>query len=180
MSFPDNIIVNDDIRLELFKLAHKEPYFQSIHELKEEDEFRDNLQKRFTNIKKIELMLVDAIDEKLKKTGSPDYFIIYKGQIAGMFEFHPLDDADYIEMGYWVYAKFRRRGILSTIIPLMIKFTKEHFDKSKILATTPTDNIPSQGLLQKMKFQKTGKILEFTNSKTGITSKEFEYYYYLT
>lgn len=179
MNFPNNIAVNDDIRLELFNINHKKDYFESIHELKDNDDYRNNLQGRFSNLKKVELMLIDAIDDKLQNTGSPDYFIIYKGKIAGIFEFHPLNEGDYVEIGYWLFAKFRRLGVLSQIIPVMIDFSKEYFDKSKILATTPIDNISSQRLLRKMKFIKTENILEFTNSRTGIVSKEFEYYYNL-
>jgi hypothetical protein len=43
MNFPNKITVNDDIKLELFNMEHMERYFESIHELKEEDEFRNNL-----------------------------------------------------------------------------------------------------------------------------------------
>lgn len=154
MNFPKNIEINNDIRLELFNIRHKNDYFQSIHKLEEEDSFRKNLQQRFPNIEKVELMLLDAINDKLKKTGSPDYFITYKGNIAGMFEFHPLSDEDHVEVGYWLYAQYRRKGILSSILPIMIEFTKEHFPKTKILATTPIDNKPSQKLLEKTQFKK--------------------------
>lgn len=179
MNFPKNIVINEDIVLEIFSLSHKNPYFQAIHEIVEEDDFRVELQRRFLNSAKVELMLKDAIENKLGSNGSPDYFIFYKGELAGMFEFHPLNDDDYIEMGYWLFKKFRRKGILSVAIPPMIEFSKKYFDKSKILATTPIDNLASIGLLKKMKFEKTGKILEFSDQRTGVVSKEFEYFYYL-
>ena len=179
MNFPEIIKISADIKLELLSNSHKVKYFNSIHESTENDKYRKKLQERMPNLEQVEVMLDDAINSKLKETGSPDYFIIYEGQIAGMFEFHPIDKGDYIEIGYWLFSKFRRRGILSRTIPEMIKFTQEYFSKPKILATTPVDNIPSQALLNKMKFAKTGRILEFTDSKTGHISQEFEYIYHL-
>lgn len=179
MNFPKKVIINTDITLELFSFAHKEVFFNAVHQLNDNDDFRASLQKRFKTLDKVEVMLKDAVENKFVNSGSPDYFIFYKGELAGMFEFHPLTEDDYIEMGYWIFLKFRRKGILSSIIPKMFNFTKTHFDKSKVLATTPIHNIASQGLLGKMGFDKTGKILEFTDPKTSIVSKEFEYYYYL-
>ncbi len=179
MNFEQIIQVNDNITLELFNLGHKNTFFEAIHELTEEDSFRCDLQSRFSNLGKVHNMLDDAINRKLKNGGSPDYFIFYKGSLAGMFEFHPLTEEDHVEMGYWLFAKYRRKKILSTIIPRMITFTKENFNKSKILATTSTDNIASQRLLENMNFTATGRILEFTNSRTGEISEEYEYFYYL-
>ncbi|MBC86731.1 MAG: hypothetical protein CL677_06080 [Bdellovibrionaceae bacterium] len=171
------IKVSDDISLELMNMNHAPLFFQSIHEKESEtDIYRHNLQEKYRKLENIETRIEDAVNNKRNVDGTPDFFIFYGDKIAGIFEFHPLTEEDHIEVGYWLYEEYRNKGILSKVFPLMIQYAKVNFNKTKILATTSTENIPSQKLLEKMEFNKTGNVLEF-EQPDGTLSKEFEYTY---
>jgi len=180
-NFPKKIKINQYIHLELMSFDHKNQYFDSIHkDIHDNDYFRLRLKKKYPEIIKIYLLLKHVINNKFSQNGSPDYFIFYKYELVGMFEFHPIiKSVNFLEIGYWLYKDFRRKGILSSIIPVMIEFAKSYFDKIKVLATTSINNSASQKLLKKMNFMKTNRILEFTDKNTGVVSKEFEYFYFL-
>jgi RimJ/RimL family protein N-acetyltransferase len=168
-------IVNKNITLKNFKLELAQEFYEAIHlNTNITDPHRTNLQKKYVSLETVRNQLIDAIDNKFKIDGTPDFFIYYKGSLAGVFEFHPLSEEDHIEVGFWLFSEYRRLGIVPSVFPRMIDYGKENFDKSKILATTATDNIASQKLLEKSNFKKTGRELEFKNESGGI-SKEFEY-----
>ena len=166
--------INDQLELRLFDLGLSEDFFNSIHSVKNDnDNYRLNLQQNYKTLVDVENRIHDAVENKFKVDGSPDFFIYHQNELIGVFEFHPLSDEDHVEVGYWLYAEFRSKGIMTMVFPFMINYAKEYFSKSKMLATTKIDNIPSQRLLEKNRFTKTGRILDFDGSK------EFEYIYSL-
>lgn len=174
------IEINKDIQLILFDESLTKEFYDAIHAFKNEsDVYRCNLQRKYDQYEKLEARIKDAIENKYKRDGTPDFFIYYQGNLAGIFEFYPLTPDDFIEIGYWLFSEFRRKGIISSVFPIMIDYAKNNFSKSKILATTPIDNIPSQKLLDHVQFQKTGKILEL-KQVDGEIVKEFEYIYLLS
>lgn len=169
------IKVTSQISLEMMDFGHEEPFFSNIFEkTNTSDEYRKNLQKKYKTLEAVKFKIDDAVNNKRLVDGTPDFFIFYDGKIAGMFEFHPLSLDDHLEVGYWLYEEFRGRGILSSIFPVMISYANQNFSKNKILATTSISNIPSQKLLAKIRFIKTGRVLEFPE-ENGTISKEFEY-----
>lgn len=169
------IIVNDEIDLRLFNEDLIPDFFESIHLVKDDsDEYRCNLQRKYKTIDDLKVSIVDAIENKYNLDGTPDFFIFFKGNLAGIFEFHPLTEKDHIEVGYWLYPEYRQKGIVSSVFPKMLDYAKKYFSKPKILATTSITNVPSQKLLEKLQFKKTGRILSFKrNGKEEV--KEFEY-----
>ena len=171
------IEIDQDINLKLFEKSLTQKFFDAIHSNENrEDEYVSNLQRKYDQYEKLEERITDAIDNKFKSDGTPDFFIFYQEQLAGIFEFHPLSEEDFIEVGYWLFPEYRRKRIISAIFPKMIQYTRDHFFKDKILATTSVDNLPSQKLLDNVQFQKTGRILEF-KQKSGEVEKEIEYVY---
>lgn len=171
------IEIDQDIQLKLFEKSLIQKFFKAIHfNENKEDEYVKNLQKKYDKFEKLEERIVDAIDNKFKEDGTPDFFIFYKDHLVGIFEFHPLSEEDFVEVGYWLFPDYRRKGIISAIFPKMIQYARDNFFKSKVLVTTSVDNLPSQGLLDKVHFQKTGRILEFKQD-SGEVKKEVEYVY---
>ncbi len=168
--------ISKKIQLKSFSLDQADVFFDSIHELKDsEDPYRERLQEKHETVSKTEAIIVDAVDNKYKIDGTPDFFIYFDNQIAGVFEFAPLqEDVDFVEVGYWLFRKYRRNGVLSTVFPSMIKFAHDHFDRLRLIATTPLDNYPSQKLLEKVGFSNTGRVEEF-KKENGILEKDVEY-----
>ena len=158
------IKINTYLELVLFNKSFDRTFFESIHErLDISDEYRSRLQEKYKTQNKVTARINDAVENKYKVDGTPDFFIFYKSKLVGVFEFAPLQkEEEFVEVGYWLYKEYRRKGILSSIFPKMITFAKEHFDRPRLIATTPIDNVPSQKLLEKCGFYKTGKIEEFT------------------
>jgi len=171
------IEIDQDIQLKLFEKSLIQKFFNAIHSNENrEDEYVSNLQRKYDKFEKLEERIVDAIDNKFKDDGTPDFFIFYKDQLVGIFEFHPLSEEDFVEVGYWLFPDNRRKGIISKVFPKMIQYARDNFFKSKVLATTSVDNLPSQKLLDNVQFQKTGRILEFKQD-SGEVEKEVEYVY---
>lgn len=140
------------------------------------DEQRSKLRKKYHSLEKLRDRINDAIDNKYLKDGTPDFFIQYRGEIAGVFEVHPMVAADYLEIGFWLFAEYRRKGIIGATMQVMIPHLQQKFPHAKIVATTDLNNTPSQRLLLKCGFAPTGRILEFENN-AGTVDKEVEYSY---
>lgn len=172
--------INKDVELYLFSLSYAADFYESIHKSNAiNDVYRGRLKEKYNTLDKVKSRIIDAIDNKYKVDGSPDFFIFYKNELAGIFEFHPLqENENYLEVGYWLYPEFRRMGILFDIFPEMFKYCKDNFSRTRILATTSVENIPSQKLLDKVGFRKTGRLLSF-DSENGELNKEIEYEYFL-
>ena len=170
------IEINEEIKLKRFSLELVNEFYKSIHEFEDpSDDYRVRLQNKHKTLKNTEAVIVDAIDNKFLLDGTPDFFIYYREKIAGIFEFAPLQgNLDFVEVGYWLYKPYRRRGILSSIFPTMINYAIEHFDRPRLIATTSLENLPSQKLLEKCSFRNTGKIEEF-KKESGVVEKDVEY-----
>lgn len=173
------IEISTDICLKLFNRNLSQEFYSAIHSIKDtNDEYRCHLQKTYDQFEKVESRVIDAIENKYQKDGTPDFFIYFQENLAGVFEFHPLTADDFVEVGYWLFSEYRRKGIISSVFPVMIRFAGENFSKSKIRVTTSIRNTPSQKLLESIDFKKTGKILEFRKEDNKV-QKEFEYIYAL-
>lgn len=168
------IIIDEKIKLKLFNLNEVDQFFESIHrENPTNDTYRANLQRKYNTLQKLVNRIEDAVENKFKIDGTPDFFIYLNNQIAGMFEFHPLTEDNFIEVGFWLYPEFRRKGLLTKVFPVMIKYAKTNFSKEKILATTSTENLPSQKLLESNKFLNTGLTEEILSD--GTIEKQYVY-----
>ena len=169
--------ITQDIQVVLFSRELASTFFEAIHETYDpKDKYRCRLQAKYDQLEKVKARLEDAIANKYEIDGSPDFFIFHRGKLAGIFEFHPLTAEDFVEVGYWLFAKYQQKGILTSVFPFMIDYAKNAFLSSLMLATTDVENIPSQKLLEKVNFKKTGRILEF-QQESGIITKEIEYIY---
>ncbi len=172
------IEISNVIYLELYSLAKANAFYHSIHKVNDEtDQYRTRLKNKHRSIEDTKEIIRDAIDDKYKLDGTPDFFIYFENEIAGVFEFAPLEEGtDFVEVGYWLFKEYRRRGILTSVFPSMIEFAKNNFDRARLIATTPLDNLASRKLLEKCHFTNTGKIQEFTK-EDGIIEKDIEYEY---
>lgn len=170
------ITISDNLYLRRFSSEQAVAFYESIHEyIDVEDDYRERLKNKHKKVQDTEAIILDAVDDKFLLDGTPDFFIYYNEKIVGVFEFAPLQEkVNFVEVGYWLYRKYRRKGILSSVFPYMIKYAQENFDRPRLIATTPRDNIASQKLLEKCSFTNTGRIQEFKKD-SGIVEKDVEY-----
>ena len=149
--------------LELIPLdpSSSEVYFKAIHEKKDySDEFRMLQQKKYPTLELLNARIEDAVHVKFKNDGTPDFAIMYRNKFAGIFEFHPLSHEDFVEVGFWLFKDFRRKGIMAKIFPHMVIFARENFRKNKMMATTPLGNVAAQHLLLKIGFKKATALIQ--------------------
>jgi RimJ/RimL family protein N-acetyltransferase len=171
------IQVSKNTILKMFDLKFVQEFYNTIHnKIDLSDDYRTNYQRKYPTIEDLEKRFKDAIHNKFEKDGTPDFLIYKNNKIAGIFEFHPLSDENQIEIGYWLFKEFRQKGILSEIMPPMIKYTRDYFNFPKIVATTQEDNFASQALLRKFSFYRTGRVFDITEDNGDHTIEiEFDY-----
>ncbi len=91
--------LNIDDKLELcqFLRGLAPLFFESVQaNPAPKDDFCGKMQAKYSSLEKVEARIEDAIANKFELDGTPDFFIFYQNQIAGVFEFHPLSHADQV------------------------------------------------------------------------------------
>lgn len=155
------ITINENIELQLFDSSYASTYFESIQSSKFNGEaFFDAIQKKYESVEKVSARIQDAIENKFKVDGTPDFFLLFEGKVAGVFEFHPMSAGDFVEVGFWLFPEFRGKGILAQSFPHMIEYAAKNFTKDKMVATTAITNEPAQKLLERSGFIKIGEVEE--------------------
>jgi RimJ/RimL family protein N-acetyltransferase len=135
--------------------------------------FLEAIQRKYDSLEKVSARIRDAVENKFKVDGTPDFFIFLDGKIAGVFEFHPISSENFIEVGFWLFPQFRRKGILLQSFPYMISFAARSFTKDKMVATTAVNNKSAQKLLERSGFTKAGEIEE--PLRDGSFERQFMY-----
>lgn len=67
------------------------------------------------------------------------------------------DDRGEVMTGYYIDKKYQRQGLASEALAALVTWIFSHPETNVIRADTPLDNIPSQGVLLKNHFVKTGE-----------------------
>jgi RimJ/RimL family protein N-acetyltransferase len=168
------IAVNEQIELRLFDCRYASEYFGAIRSAEINGEaFFEAIQKKYASLEKLKLRIQDAMENKFKVDGTPDFFVYYDGRVAGVFEFHPITSGDHLEVGFWLFPEYRGKGILAQAFPHMIEYAAKNFSKTQMLATTAVTNGPAQKLLERSGFIKTGEVEE--PLKDGTIERQFVY-----
>ena len=84
--------------------------------------------------------------------------------LVGHIGFHTEPDAQYlldqglrgVELGYTVFEPYRRRGIATEAVQLMIGWGQFAFDIDTFVASIAPDNTPSIALVKRLHFKKVG------------------------
>lgn len=156
-----DIDINAQLSLRLFRLEDSERYFQAIRRLDNKgDWYCDRLQRKYHSLELVRARVQDAIESKFAADGSPDFFIVYEEQIAGVFEVHPLTSDEHIEIGFWLFPGFRRQGLLSAVFPAVFDYAREHFEQRLVLAETALTNAAAQSLLESVGFVRRGQVYD--------------------
>jgi RimJ/RimL family protein N-acetyltransferase len=143
------ITIDKHLELRIFDLAYATDFFDAIRRPSNTgDVFVDPIQRKYITLNLVISRIHDAVENKFKIDSTPDFFIYVENKIAGVFEFHPLSDENFIEIGFWLFPEYRNRGILSKVIPNMIKYAATNFHREKIIATTAIENVPAQKVLE--------------------------------
>jgi RimJ/RimL family protein N-acetyltransferase len=97
--------------------------------------------------------------------------IIYDGELIGIIGLHLQSDVFRMnaELGYWIGQPFWGKGIMTTVIQKMVKYSFENFDITRIFARPYGSNIGSQKALEKAGFK-----LEAKFEKILIKNNVFE------
>lgn len=172
------IPVSPRITLRQFHSSLAEDFHRAIHRVDDAtDPFRCRLQEKYPTLEAVEARVRDAVENKYSVDGTPDFFIYVDGQVAGIFEFHPIRSPAYVEVGFWLFADYRRQGILSAVFPAMLDYARAYQPYPALYATTLEKNVAAQRLLEKFQFEKTGRILEFPEEgeEPGAVQREVEY-----
>ena len=176
-SKPRTVKIHPNIEIKFFDPCFAEIYFQAICKPEStRDLFLQNLQLKYDSLQKVENRIHDAISEKFEKDGTPDFFIFFENEIAGVFEFHPFSCTESVEIGFWLFPKFRRKSILTKIMPAMMEFARERYSIERVMAATEVGNIGAQKLLAKCGFRQVRQS-EYIDPKTGLTEMllDFEF-----
>lgn len=172
-----HITIDNEIELLLLEETKTEWFFNAIHEkIDKEDRYRSRMQERYKNSEDIQNRLIDAYENKYLKDGTPDFFIVVEGRLAGVFEFAPLvEGVEYVEVGYWLFAEYQGRGIMSRTLREMLVFGQK-FGRPRIRACTGADNTSSCRLLENCGFKNTGQTETIVDREgTSETNVIFEF-----
>ncbi|MCL2073199.1 MAG: GNAT family N-acetyltransferase [Marinilabiliaceae bacterium] len=105
-----------------------------------------------------------------------DFAIEIEGEAVGGIGIVPQTDVHAIttEIGYWLGEKYWNRGIMSSAVKQMVKYTFENFPVTKIFAPVFEFNIASMRVLEKAGFVREA-ILKKSAIKNG---KTIDLHYY--
>lgn len=85
-------------------------------------------------------------------------------KVIGNCGFHNLDVTHFrAEIGYWLNAKYRRKGIMKETVTRILKFAFEEMNLNRIQACISPDNISSRSVVEHLHFTKEGLLREHYN-----------------
>lgn len=89
--------------------------------------------------------------QKFEETGSPDFFIIYQGNLCGIIGFAPWKkEQEWGEIGYWVAPQFQRLGIAKRSIHHILKIVKERYQIKEVRFLIEPENQASLKLAESL------------------------------
>lgn len=93
------------------------------------------------------------------------------GKVIGGIGVHQQEDVfrKNAELGYWIGEAYWGRGIMTLVIPMMVRYGFQHFDIDRIFARPFGRNIASQKVLEKCGF-----VLEARFEKTLFKNGQYE------
>lgn len=91
-----------------------------------------------------------------------NFAIVYNDECIGGIGLIPKSDIyiKTIEIGFWLSTHYQNRGIMSSIIPSMLKYTFENFDINRIEALIFSNNDSSKKVIEKNNFTKEAVLKE--------------------
>ncbi|PLW80490.1 GNAT family N-acetyltransferase [Candidatus Woesearchaeota archaeon] len=109
-----------------------------------------------------------------KNTKNIHLVIDIDGQVAGSISLIDIKDNHKAELGYWLGKDYRRKGIMTKALKLIIDYAFNELKLKKIFAEVFTFNENSCGLLEKCGFEKEA-ILKKNSFKDGIYNDDYIY-----
>ncbi len=141
----------DDFKLRAWETGDAE----SLAQAADNPNIANNLRNTFPN----PYTLDDAIwfiNDCIANAGKKqiNYAIVVDGQAVGGIGISVKDDVyeKSAELGYWLSEDFWRKGIMSSVVPLICKEAFEIFDIVRIFAEPFADNVGSRSVLEKAGF----------------------------
>jgi [ribosomal protein S5]-alanine N-acetyltransferase len=105
-------------------------------------------------LKEAEAWVGSNMDKQVNDPVIENYSIRFNGSLIGGIGFMPCTGAEShaAEIGYWLAASFRGRGIMTKTVGFFCKMLFDNFKYEKLIAHSFSDNIASQIVLTKNGF----------------------------
>lgn len=147
------IIVNDSIVLSKLLEEDKEDYFLLYTD--------EKLNKYWGYDYKIDLKdkplnsdyFYNMVNEDFKNKDWFSFMIKYNKKLIGEITLGELNNENECEIGYRLFTKYHRQGIMSKCLSTLINYLKQEIGICGIKAKAYKENIPSINLLKKMNFE---------------------------
>jgi len=82
-------------------------------------------------------------------------------RVVGSVGFHgPPDDDGRVEVGYRVEPEYRRRGVATEVVRALFDWANREHGVTRFRAATAPDNLPSQAVLARFAFRRTGRQMD--------------------
>ncbi len=103
----------------------------------------------------------DLVERDPTDTWSAVRLIVRDGTVVGNAGFHgPPDDTGGVEIGYTVYAAYRRQGIARAVLGRMVAEARASSAVRTVRLSVAPDNAPSLGLTRSAGFVQTGEQMD--------------------
>ena len=164
-----------ELKLRKINLRHvKISDAKFLFEIEQDKDTQKNMMSHATSIKQVKNSIKEHISEYKRKKPSEEKFIIeYEGKPAGEISIHGLNKPGVEHSGiisYSLHPKFRRKGITTEAVKLLIKYSFKKYKLKRICSRCRTFNKASARVLEKAgftyegthkkEFKKNGKYLD--------------------
>jgi ribosomal-protein-serine acetyltransferase len=102
---------------------------------------------------------MDFINFTLKKSknGSSTYGIFFKGDLAGIAGYHPIDFVNKkASLGYWLGEEYQGNGLVTNSVKFLLKNGFKTLELNRIEMTCALENKLSQAVAERLNFKKEG------------------------
>ena len=103
----------------------------------------------------------EMVERDPADTWSAVRLVVRDGTVVGNVGFHgPPDEAGMVEVGYTVYAAYRRQGIARAVLGQMVAEARASAAVRVVRLSVSPDNAPSLGLTRSAGFVQTGEQMD--------------------
>ena len=104
------------------------------------------------------LAMLAALADRVEEAFSPPaWLIVSSGCVAGLLSLTTEPTEGVLTIGYGVAPGERGRGVASGAVAALLEWAREDLRVAAIVAETRTDNLPSQRVLERNGFARTGE-----------------------
>ena len=128
------------------------------------DQSRDHLQTwlpwiHFTNNVEDTKNYIKASLRRYAENDGLTVCILYKGKIAGIVDFHEIDEKNQVtSIGYWMGGAYKGKGLLTRACEFLFNYAFDELGINRIEIRAAEENLKSRGVPKRLGFVQEGKI----------------------